>query len=302
LRRETYTVAVMPSSGRHVRTFSVSVGSLILALVFIAILFASFLTFGSLAIQKYCKKQELVATEAIQKYEAAVQKYEALQNELQEIRERYSDFMGILGIEMVEVGDELGKGGPEMPELTDDSIAELSSASETADGTIADSSSVLMEALSLKSDFEKLTGLADARIAELATTPSIWPIKGPGLWISSRFGTRRNPFTNAWERHEGIDIPSPRGTPVIATADGTITKMSKDRYLGNFIEIRHSETFSTLYGHMDRFAKDMKKGTKVKRSQVIGYVGKTGKATGCHVHYEVRVRGKRVNPTGYILD
>ena len=296
MKRETYTVVVMPSSGRRMRTFSTSMSRLILILIFFAVLVTASLTVGSLATWRFCERQRQVAAEA-------VRNHEALQKELREIRKSYSDFVSILGIEMVETGDELGKGGPQMPELTDVSTVEPSSASEIADSAATDS--VLMEAASLKSDFQDLARTANAKIAELAMTPSIWPIKldeGTQFWVSSRFGTRRNPFTRAWEMHEGIDISSRRGTPLVATADGTIVDTGKDTYLGNFVEIRHGEKFSTLYGHLDRFAEDMKKGTKVKRGEVIGYMGRTGRTTGCHVHYEVRVHDKRVNPVNYILN
>jgi murein DD-endopeptidase MepM/ murein hydrolase activator NlpD len=231
----------------------------------------------------------------------AVQNYEALHKELKEIRKNYADFRSIL----VDSEDELGKGGPKMPELTDDYTSELSTADAAADGIDMDASSVLLEAASLKADFKILNNIRKEKLAELATTPSIWPVKfepRSQLWISSGFGRRRNPFTKAWEMHSGVDIPAPRGTPIIAPADGTIEKMGKDRFLGNYIHVRHSEKYTTLYGHMNKFVKDMKKGTKVKRGDTIGYVGRTGRSTAAHVHYEVRLHGKRVNPINYILN
>jgi murein DD-endopeptidase MepM/ murein hydrolase activator NlpD len=296
LKRETYTVVVMPSSGRRMRTFSISMSRLILILISFAVVVTASLTIGSLATWRFYERQKQVAAEA-------VQNHEALQKEVREIRKSYSDLANILGIEIVETNDELGKGGPEMPELTDVSISEPSSADEITDNAGMDS--VLMEAASLKTDFEDLARIANAKIAELAMTPSIWPVKlepETQMWISSRFGTRRSPFTKAWERHEAMDISSRHGTPIVATADGTIADMGKDRYLGNFVEVRHNEKFSTLYGHMNRFAKDMKKRTKVERGQVIGYMGRTGRTTGTHVHYEVRVYDKPVNPANYILN
>jgi murein DD-endopeptidase MepM/ murein hydrolase activator NlpD len=102
--------------------------------------------------------------------------------------------------------------------------------------------------------------------------------------------------------HEGIDITAPLDTPLIATADGTIKAISKDRFLGNYIDICHNEKFSTRYGHLNEFAEGIEVGTEVKRGQVIGYMGRTGRSTGCHVHYEVMVHGRRVNPADYILN
>ncbi len=286
MKKETYTIAVMPASGRRIRTFSISIRSLISILVCSAIVVASTFIIGPLLTWQYCKKQGQIASEAVQDSEALRKEFG---EQLQGIRKSYSDFKVILGIQEKDLDDKAGKGGPKMPELSDISVFE--------------SSALLMEAISLKSDLDGLTRAMGDRITGLTTTPSIWPVKfepKEELWISSGFGRRRDPFTRRWTTHTGTDIPAPRRTPIIATADGTIAKMGKDAYLGNHIEIKHSQKFSTLYGHMNHFAKGMKKETKVKRGDVIGYVGRTGRATGSHVHYEVRLSSKRVNPIGYI--
>ena len=185
-------------------------------------------------------------------------------------------------------------------------LPDISDEYQSADDSIAAEKSYLLEeAAALKSDLDNLTKVVDDRINELSTTPSIWPVKfepREQLWISSGFGRRRDPFTKRWTTHTGVDVPAPRGTPIVSTADGTISKMGSDAYLGNYIEVRHSDKYSTLYGHMYRFEKGVKKGTKVRRGDVIGYVGRTGRATGSHVHYEVRLNGERVNPKKYILN
>ena len=150
------------------RTFSISMSRLILILISFAVVVTASHTIGSLATWRFYERQKQVAAEA-------VQNYESLQKEVQEIRKSYSDLANILGIEMVETNDELGKGGPEMPELTDVPMAGASSADEVADDTAMDP--VLIEAASLKSDFRDLARTANAKIAELAMTPSIWPVK-----------------------------------------------------------------------------------------------------------------------------
>jgi murein DD-endopeptidase MepM/ murein hydrolase activator NlpD len=280
------------------RTFSISTISVILILISFAIV-TSFFTFGSLAMWRFSKRQKRVASEA-------VHKYEALNKELREIRKSYSDFVSILGADMAKSDDESGKGGPEMLDSVYVPVTDPSSADEITLEAAMDLSSALMESASLKSNLEELTEFVDAKITELATTPSIWPVKvepGEEPKVSSKFGWRRNPFRkNRWEMHRGIDIPSSRGTPLIATADGTIAETGRDKYLGKFVEICHNEKFSTMYGHMDRFAENIEAGTEVKRGDVIGYMGTTGRSTGCHVHYEVRVYGKRVDPVEYILN
>lgn len=302
MKKETYTVAVMPASGRHIKTFSVSTHSLMLIVILSVVIITSSLTIGSLAAWRYCSKKDKLADEAVQSYETLQVEFE---KELQGLRKSYSDFKVILGVEEEELNGNAGKGGPKMPDLPDISIDERPLDFENIDDTATKSSYLLMEATFLKYDLDDLTRYLDERKFETDTTPSIWPVKfepAEQLWISSGFGRRRDPFTKRWTTHTGVDIPAPRRTPIVATADGTIAKMGKDAYLGNYMEIRHSEKYSTVYGHMYRFAKDVKKGTKVERGRLIGYVGKTGRSTGTHVHYEVRVNDKRVNPKIYIPD
>lgn len=115
--------------------------------------------------------------------------------------------------------------------------------------------------------------------------------------ISSGFGMRMHPIHRRRIMHQGIDYAAPSGTPIVAAGDGVITFVkSSSRGYGKHIKVKHNSTYSTLYGHMSRFAKGMRSGSKVKQGQVIGYVGATGGATGPHLHYEVHRNGKQINP------
>ncbi|QNO15015.1 M23 family metallopeptidase [Alkalicella caledoniensis] len=129
----------------------------------------------------------------------------------------------------------------------------------------------------------------------LASTPSIWPTWGR---ISSPFGNRRGPFTGRIEFHSGIDIANSTGTPIYATADGSVSVAAYRSGWGNLVIIEHSNGFSTYYAHMSRIA--VKPWEKVEKGQIIGYVGSTGNSTGPHLHYEVRLRGTPVNPRNYM--
>jgi murein DD-endopeptidase MepM/ murein hydrolase activator NlpD len=124
-----------------------------------------------------------------------------------------------------------------------------------------------------------------------AATPSIWPAHG---WLSGVFGGRRDPFTGERGFHQGIDISTDRGQPVYATADGTVASAERVGEYGNLIVLRHAFGLSTRYGHLSRF--NVGVGQTIQRGDIIGYVGSTGRSTGSHLHYEILVNGRLVNP------
>ena len=116
--------------------------------------------------------------------------------------------------------------------------------------------------------------------------------------ISSTFTTSRyHPILHYKRAHKGIDLAAPIGTPIQSVGDGTIVNIGRHNGYGNMIEVKHDKTYSTLYGHMLRFAKGLSKGSRIRRGQVIGYVGQTGLATGPHCHYELHVHNQPRNPT-----
>ena len=124
-----------------------------------------------------------------------------------------------------------------------------------------------------------------------AATPSIWPVIG---WLSSAFGSRQDPMNGGADFHPGLDISAEYGAPVKATADGTIESAGWAGDYGNMILLKHGYGMSTKYGHLSRIA--VEAGQTVKRGQVIGYVGATGRTTGAHLHYEILLNGQRINP------
>jgi murein DD-endopeptidase MepM/ murein hydrolase activator NlpD len=124
-----------------------------------------------------------------------------------------------------------------------------------------------------------------------AATPSIWPAHG---WLSGAFGGRRDPFTGERGFHQGIDISTDRGQPVYATADGTVASAARAGEYGNLVVLSHAFGLSTRYGHLSRF--NVGVGQSIKRGDIIGYVGSTGRSTGSHLHYEILVNGRLINP------
>jgi len=126
--------------------------------------------------------------------------------------------------------------------------------------------------------------------------PSRVPLKG--VRLTSGFGMRTHPVTGLRRGHKGIDLAAPTGTPIYATADGLISRASWFSTYGLYVAIEHGGELQTRYAHMSRL--NVAKGQRVKKGEIIGFVGSTGRSTGPHLHYEVRVRGKAVNPLPYM--
>jgi murein DD-endopeptidase MepM/ murein hydrolase activator NlpD len=150
--------------------------------------------------------------------------------------------------------------------------------------------------------YDELEKLAKSKEKMLACMPAIQPIDNKQLkGIVSGFGMRIHPIYKTMHMHTGIDFAAPIGTPVYATGDGVIEKADNmEEGYGNHVVINHGFGYETLYGHLSRIACTV--GEKVKRGQIIGYVGSTGLSTGDHLHYEVIKNGVKVNPISYFFN
>lgn len=131
---------------------------------------------------------------------------------------------------------------------------------------------------------------------KLAKRPSIWPVQGE---ITSRFGWRNSPWGDGSEFHPGIDIANNMETPIVATADGEVVQTGWSGGYGNIVKINHGDGIETIYGHNSRIA--VSAGQSVQKGQVIAYLGNTGRSTGPHAHYEVRVNGNAVDPVSFLV-
>ncbi|MCC5464730.1 M23 family metallopeptidase [Pelosinus baikalensis] len=131
---------------------------------------------------------------------------------------------------------------------------------------------------------------------QLATKPSIWPTSGE---VTSGFGWRNSPMGGGSELHPGMDIANSMGAPVVVAADGVVVQSGAAGGYGNMVQIDHGNGISTIYGHNSRIIVSV--GQSVRKGQVISYVGSTGKSTGPHLHYEVRVNGNAVDPIGFMV-
>jgi murein DD-endopeptidase MepM/ murein hydrolase activator NlpD len=181
-------------------------------------------------------------------------------------------------------------GGAETPASSsqDNAYARTLSALASPDDTFGLLRTVLE---GLESRLHDVGASVDKRNALAAATPSIWPAHG---WLSSSMGARRDPLTGGADFHPGLDIVGDKGQPVYATAAGRVVHAGYQGAYGNLIVIDHGFGLETRYGHLSKF--QVKEGSRVKRGDVIGSVGATGRATGNHLHYEVHANGRLLNP------
>ena len=145
--------------------------------------------------------------------------------------------------------------------------------------------------------FDTLLQKLEAQRNLLASTPAIRPTRG---WLTSHFGYRVSPFTGKKEFHKGVDIAHRHGTAILATADGIVSFVGKKGAMGNVLVIDHGHGMLTRYAHLKMALK--KRGEPVKRGDIIGQMGSSGRSTGPHLHYEVHLNGVPVNPAKYILN
>ena len=315
-----YTLIFMSSRGDSVRQHTISRVHVLLFSIFIFALCLGGI--GGLGYGLFQKQQRALSDQRLQtsleKIEGLVgekHKMESelatLQEEMRGIRQMAKQIQQTLGI--------LGQGGGdnnivwnlgETEGQTDDQ--------QENSATISDSKIHVHEAHepltpgSLKQEIQSLYAYVKAHQNLLDEHPSILPIKLQqsngetyAFWYSSHFGPRTHPITQKREFHQGLDIKTRAGVPVIAAADGTVEQVEKGGYWGNTIEINHGTSgFKTLYAHLKGYADGIKVGEKVVRGQIIGYVGNTGRSTGAHLHYGVydNKKEKWVNPMMFIFD
>jgi murein DD-endopeptidase MepM/ murein hydrolase activator NlpD len=146
-------------------------------------------------------------------------------------------------------------------------------------------------------DFKSLINSLETQKNLLAHTPAIRPVKG---WITSDFGYRLSPFTGKREFHKGLDIANRKGTKIMAAADGVVTFVGARGLFGNLIIIDHGHGITTRYAHLEKTF--FQRGDRVARGKTIALMGNTGRSTGAHLHYEVRLNGVPVNPSKYIMN
>lgn len=195
-------------------------------------------------------------------------------------------------LQMLSGLDGEGRGGVGGPSLREVPLLSLDNR-----GLIRHFKSLERKQISLDGHLNQLQEAYKTRHILLATTPAIMPVQG---YPSGGFGYRMDPFNGQREFHPGIDISAPLGSKVTAAADGTVFFARRKLGYGKLVRIRHRFGISTRYGHLDRFS--VQSGQTVKKGDIIGYVGSTGRSTGPHLHYEVRFNGQPLNPLRFFRE
>lgn len=188
---------------------------------------------------------------------------------------------------------------------------ELKSQESEVDKLIGEISAQEDQLEKIEADLKKAADAANAEIkkkeqelaSQIKNVPSesgfLWPLTNYNT-LSSLFGSRIHPITGKPNNHTGIDIPAPKGTPILAAKSGVVSISTKNSSYGNYVVVSHSDGTSTLYAHMS--ARSVSEGQTVKQGQKLGEVGTTGSSTGNHLHFEIRVNGNRVDPVTYFKD
>ena len=310
-----YTLIIMSSHKNSVRQHVIGRGLLLLlSCVILGLFFATIggFTYGLFhkrqrvstenELQTRMEKEVQQLTQAKHQVESELAAINKEMNDIRQMAEKIQDALGILG-----QGGEfniISSPGESEPQQTD-----VSASTDAAPDT--EEAQKLTPSI-LKEELQALYDYINAYQQQLFAYPLILPVKlqqdngeQHTFWYSSHFGWRNHPLTKNREFHQGLDIKTRAGVPVIAAANGTVVHVGEKGYLGNTIEITHEISgYKTLYAHLQGYAEGLKVNQEVVRGQIIGYVGNTGRSTGAHLHYGIYdiEKEKWMNPTLFIFN
>lgn len=226
------------------------------------------------------------------------EKIRQLEGEISKVRELDQRVRVAMGLDKAEARPAiLAQGGADAETRNALQEAVAQRTGRLIDWVVGDLTTLAQEIASREQSLRELQTHLDKKTAVLAATPTILPIKG---LVTASYGYRKSPFTGKREFHEGMDIAAPYGTPVAATADGIVRFAGPAGSYGNVVFLDHGHGFATAYGHNSTIRVHARQ--RVRRGEIIAYVGNTGRTTGPHVHYEVHLDGVASNPLKYAVD
>jgi len=295
-----FTMMIVPHSGKSTFSISVSILTLktiggLLATVMIVLLVTSLIFFSSYTKLKQDTQELKTVAEDYdvlqRQLQLFLQKTNSIEKKMQELEQLDNDLRGLL------------KDDPALKDVLEkkDSQASLQRSTLSSRGSI-DRQQAIRQLLLIEQtipeqqqSLEELKEVIIKRADRLSHTPSIYPVKGK---ITSRFGYRRSPFGRRTEFHDGLDIAAAYGTEIVATADGVVTFTGYKSGYGRTVTINHGYGYETSYCHNSSIL--VKTGQQVKKGQVIAKVGNTGRSTGPHLHYMVKVNGQLKDPAEFL--
>jgi murein DD-endopeptidase MepM/ murein hydrolase activator NlpD len=290
LTRKQHTIIVVPHARARFRQFQVTSRLLWSVATAVSLSLLLGVVFGVLWLQSVRKNREVTSLVAENqdlrgRTKSLNAKLESLEKVLAEFEERTRRLSIVAGLSGSPDPGTGGVGG--LTALPADDVRHTEAVLEEAS----------RRGLLLSGRLGEVESRLSFQADQLALTPTLAPALGV---LTAGFGLRSDPFTGRPDFHAGIDISSPKGSRIVAPASGTVVRVGWDRGYGRVVEIAHGFGVRTLFAHLE--APRVTEGQRVRRGDLVGLVGSTGRSTGPHLHYEVQVAGKPVNPLDYVLN
>lgn len=300
MSQKRFSLLIVPEVPGRVRRLHVTTRGLRMGMGVVAVatvLFVSMSVVSFISIRRLADLNRLRKENQAQKEQLLI--FASKIDDLKQTIDRVAEFDAKLRV-ITNAGDRAaalpGAGGP-----TPADTASLAGSTSDSDFLIRkihqDLQALAAAARTEEHSIQQLSSYLQDQRSLLAATPSIWPVRG---WVTSNFGARTSPFSGEPAIHEGLDIAAGVGTPVRSPADGIVALAGIQGGYGKIVVIDHGYGLATRYGHLSEV--NVSAGQRVRRGDRLGSVGNTGRSTGPHLHYEVRVNNLPVNPRRYILE
>jgi len=289
---EKLTVMLIPHSEKKIFNFQISIFTIsFLILILSGVIVTFFISTSRYTlIKKEVEELENTQQGNIHALKMFQEEISRLENSVMEYKNNIKDIIKLLGANQSE--NIFGLGGPEteIKNITEIMGIDEKGGYESELESIKRINADIAASRRVLQNFKKFLAAREEIIQKI---PNNWPIIGGGF-ITSPFGMRRSPFTGKWAMHQGVDISWWPGAPVRASADGVVVFSGMKGGYGRTVQIQHEYGFQTLYAHMSSIV--AYEGKKVKKGEIIGFLGRTGRTTGFHLHYEIRIGTKAVDP------
>lgn len=299
-KAKNYSVIIVSDATSTSREFVISskfIKKAIIAAPILVIIFG-FIIFDYLT-TSFNKEKLRRLEQTVEKRDHEITRYKAniedLKKDLSQMAEFEKRIKVATGLTSPYALQEVGKGGPgQIKNLDNYEIPNVSQNLNNQGGSLEN---LTQKSKTIVNSLKFVNSVINRQRVRLASTPMVWPTRG---YLTDLYGWRTHPITGKRDFHHGVDIATQLGNKVMATANGTVLVAEYRSYYGNLIVIDHGYEYATWYGHLASIA--VKEGQRVKRGQVIGYVGSTGRSNAPHLHYEVRFMRKPVNPMKFMID